>query len=86
MTIDLARMIGLVAGLLTTASLLPQLVKTIRTRSAKDLSLIMLFMFWAGIICWLTYGIMVKEWPVIFANSITLVMASLLLACKRKFR
>jgi MtN3 and saliva related transmembrane protein len=85
-TLDLARMIGLIAGILTTASLFPQLIKTIRTRSSKDLSLVMLFMFWIGIICWLIYGIMVREWPIIFANSITLVMASVLVACKLKYR
>jgi MtN3 and saliva related transmembrane protein len=85
-TIDLARIIGLVAGMLTTASLVPQLVKTIKTKSAGDLSLVMLMLFWVGIGCWLTYGLMVNEWPIIAANCITLVMCSILVICKIRYR
>jgi MtN3 and saliva related transmembrane protein len=84
-TLDTARIIGLIAGILTTASLLPQLLRTLKTKSAKDLSLGMLSLFVSGILCWLAYGIMVHEWPIIFANSITLVMASILLICKIRF-
>lgn len=85
MTIDTPRIIGLIAGILTTASLLPQLIRTIKTKSAKDLSLGMFLFFVLGIICWLTYGIMVQEWPIIAANIITLIMAVILLVCKIKY-
>lgn len=86
MIIDTARCIGLVAGILTTTSLLPQLIKTIKTRSAGDLSLIMLLLFWTGVVFWLTYGFLVNEWPIIAANSITLVIVSVLVICKILFR
>jgi MtN3 and saliva related transmembrane protein len=84
-TIDTPRIIGLIAGILTTSSLLPQLIRTIKTKSAKDLSLGMFLFFVLGIACWLIYGIMVGEWPIIAANIITLVMAVILLVCKIKF-
>ncbi|MBN1129642.1 MAG: SemiSWEET transporter [Chitinispirillaceae bacterium] len=86
MTFDTARMIGLVAGILTTSSLLPQLLKTIKTRSSGDLSLVMLLMFWIGIVCWLVYGMMVNEWPIIASNSVTLVMVSILVICKIRYQ
>lgn len=79
-------MIGLVAGILTTSSLLPQLLKTIKTRSSGDLSLVMLLMFWIGIVCWLVYGMMVNEWPIIASNSVTLVMVSILVICKIRYQ
>ena len=85
MTIDTPRIIGLVAGILTTSSLLPQLIRTLKTKSAKDLSLGMFLFFVLGIVCWLTYGIMVGEWPIIVANAITLVMGVILLVCKIRF-
>jgi MtN3 and saliva related transmembrane protein len=85
-TIDTARIIGLIAGLLTTSSLLPQLVRTIKTKSAHDLSLVMYLLFVLGIVGWLIYGIMVKEWPIILANAVTFVMASALIICKIKYR
>jgi MtN3 and saliva related transmembrane protein len=84
-TIDTPRIIGLLAGILTTSSLLPQIIRTLKTKSAKDLSLGMFLFFVLGIVCWLVYGIMVKEWPIIAANVITLVMAVILLVCKLKF-
>jgi MtN3 and saliva related transmembrane protein len=84
-TLDTPRIIGLLAGILTTSSLLPQLIRTLKTKSAKDLSLGMFLLFVLGIVCWLTYGIMVGEWPIIAANVITLVMAVILLVCKIKF-
>jgi MtN3 and saliva related transmembrane protein len=84
-TLDTPRIIGLLAGILTTSSLLPQLIRTLKTKSAKDLSLGMFLLFVLGIVCWLTDGIMVGEWPIIAANVITLVMAVILLVCKIKF-
>jgi MtN3 and saliva related transmembrane protein len=84
-TLDTPRIIGLIAGILTTSSLLPQLIRTLKTKSAKDLSLGMFLFFVLGVVCWLIYGIMVGEWPIIAANVITLVMGMILLVCKIKF-
>jgi len=39
MDTDLQNVLGLVAGMLTTIAFLPQLLKTWRTKSAKDVSL-----------------------------------------------
>ena len=80
------KVLGLVAGALTTVAFVPQVVKTYQTRSAKDLSMGMFLIFCAGTLCWLAYGIMISDLPVIAANSVTLVLASLLLFFKLKYR
>lgn len=80
------QMLGLVAGACTTIAFLPQVLKTWKTRSAKDLSLGMFSFFCFGVLLWLIYGIMVNDVPVIAANMLTLMLASTLLFFKLRFK
>ena len=80
------QVIGLLAGSLTTAAFLPQVIKTWKSRSAKDLSLGMFSMFCLGVALWLVYGFVVNDVPVIAANLVTLLLASTLLYFKFRFR
>lgn len=80
------QILGLAAGMCTTISFLPQVIKTWKTRSAKDLSLGMFLLFCIGVVLWLVYGIMVMDIPVIAANFVTLLLASTLLIFKLKFK
>jgi MtN3 and saliva related transmembrane protein len=77
-----ATWVGLVAGTLTTVAVIPQLVKTWRTRHARDLSLWQQLILIAGMACWLWYGIVVRDLPLIAANSISLFCYLLLLGMK----
>ena len=61
--------VGYLAGLLTTGSAIPQVVKSWRTRSVQDLSLLMLCMLNVGLLCWLVYGISYRDWPVALTNG-----------------
>lgn len=79
---DGSETLGLMAGALTTAAFVPQVVKTWRTRSAGDFSLPMLLMFVAGIALWLAYGLMANARPVVYANTITLALSSFILVVK----
>jgi MtN3 and saliva related transmembrane protein len=83
---DLQQIIGLAAGTLTTVSFLPQLIRTVKTRSSRDLSVGMVCFFLVGIILWLTYGVMARAWPIILANGATLVLASILLVLVIRYR
>ena len=64
---------GFSAALLTTIAFLPQLYKTWNTKSANDVSLIMLILFIAGLICWIIYGIKIDSTPILVANIITFI-------------
>jgi MtN3 and saliva related transmembrane protein len=78
-------LLGVLAGILTTISFVPQLLKTWRTKSAKDVSLPMLMSFCAGVFLWLVYGILIQSIPVILANLITLILALIILGLKLKY-
>ena len=80
------QLLGLSAGTLTTIAFLPQVIKTWRSRSAKDLSLGMFSLFCLGVAMWLAYGILVQDIPVIAANVMTLMLASTLLFFKLRFK
>jgi MtN3 and saliva related transmembrane protein len=83
---NIVQLLGLVAGSLTTAAFLPQVLKTWKSKSAKDLSLGMFSLFCLGVTLWLIYGFMVNDIPVIAANLVTLMLASTLLIFKLRFR
>jgi MtN3 and saliva related transmembrane protein len=83
---DAIQLIGLAAGMLTTIAFLPQVIKTWKSRSAKDLSLGMFSLFCLGVAMWLAYGILVMDIPVIAANMLTLMLASTLLFFKLRFK
>ncbi|MBX2896510.1 MAG: SemiSWEET family sugar transporter [Cyclobacteriaceae bacterium] len=83
---DTSKIIGLIAGFLTTVAFVPQVVKTWRTKSARDLSLVMFSLFCAGVFLWMIYGIMINELPVILWNVITLVLALVILFFKVRFK
>ena len=71
---DHVEIIGLVAGCLTTAAFLPQVMRTLRTGSARDFSALMLILFVAGVGLWLAYGLMAGLAAVVAANALTLLL------------
>lgn len=82
---NLVTTLGLIAGTLTTAAYLPQLIKTWRSKSAGDISWSMLITLCLGIVLWLVYGVYVQDLPVILANMVTLMLTSVILALKVRY-
>lgn len=76
--------LGLTAGALTTCAFLPQVYRAWRTQSTDDLSLGMLVLFVAGLVCWIAYGVALREPPIIASNAVTLALALFLLNLKRR--
>ena len=72
--------IGLGAAILTMFGFLPQIIKTLKTKSVKDVSLVTLFQLSIGGSLWIVYGTHLKNIIIITANSITLVSLMVLLA------
>jgi MtN3 and saliva related transmembrane protein len=77
--------IGIAAGTLCTISFLPQIIRILKTRHTKDLSLITYFIFSLGVFLWLIYGVLIKELPVILANAITFIFCLIIIAMKIKY-
>ncbi|WP_147205013.1 SemiSWEET family sugar transporter [Segetibacter aerophilus] len=78
--------IGIVAGIFTSASLLPQLVKIIKEKKVEDLSMTMFFSLLIGIILWVVYGILREDWPIIVTNSFSVLLNLFILVLKFKYR
>lgn len=80
----LTDIIGSVAATLTTVAFLPQAIQVIKTKSTRDISLVMYLVFTAGVGFWLTYGILLGAVPIIIGNVITLFLALIVLIMKLK--
>lgn len=82
---SISEILGLTAGLFTTGSLVPQVIKIYQRKSAEDISLIFNLLFLAGGLLWLSYGITDKLMPVIFWNSLATILVILMLIGKLKY-
>jgi len=78
--------IGMIGASLTTVAFLPQAIKTIRTKNTRDLSLGMFVLSEMGVVMWLTYGILIGDVPIIFANVITFFLISTIIVMKIKYK
>ncbi|MDX1959307.1 MAG: SemiSWEET transporter [Leptospiraceae bacterium] len=76
--------IGYIAAFLTTISFVPQTIRVVMTKRTEDISRNMYIILILGIILWLVYGIIKKEFPIIFANIFTFIFASTILFYKLK--
>jgi len=74
--------IGLSAAVLTMFAFIPQIVKIIKTKSAKDVSIITLLQLSLGVSLWIAYGLHLQDWIIVTANSTTLCSLIVLLFLK----
>jgi len=80
-----AEAIGYAAATLTTVSFVPQLLRVVRLRSARDISLGMFLIFSVGVALWLVYGLVEHSMPVTLANAVTLALSLTILALKLRY-
>ena len=73
---------GYFAAVLTTLAFIPQLIKTLKTKKADDVSLTTLIMFLTGVAAWIIYGIQISSKPILIANTITFLLNFLILVFK----
>ena len=78
--------IGFIAGFCTTIAFIPQLINIIKTRSTKDISLLMYIIFCTGLVLWIIYGYLNYSYPIIIANTITLLLAVIIITMKLKWK
>ena len=78
--------LGFAAGVLTASSLIPQVVKTWKEKKAEDVSLLMLVILLTGIVLWIVYGIKREDLPIIATNSVSLLVNSIMIVLRIKFR
>ena len=74
--------IGIIAGICTTVSFIPQIIKILKTGNTRDISLSMYIILTVGISLWVVYGFFLGEIPIILANSVVFVLCLFILTAK----
>ncbi|MGA9365526.1 MAG: SemiSWEET family transporter [Bacteroidota bacterium] len=82
----LANLVGYTAAVVGTFLMLPQVVKSWRTKRVEDLSLGMTILYFLNCLLWLIYGLLITAVPMIVANSTGLVISIIQVALKLKYR
>lgn len=82
---EIINIFGYGAAICTTVAFLPQFIKAYKHKHTKDISLSMYIIFILGIALWLTYGIFQMDWPIILANTVTIILAGGVLIMKIKY-
>lgn len=77
--------LGYIAGILVVISLLPQAIKSWKTKSTRDISLWRYIIYTIGLILWITYAVIIKNGPVAVMNSVGLVLAFSILFLKIRY-
>ena len=80
------QILGMTAGSISAITFLPQVIKTWKTKSANDISLLMFTFATISVIMWLIYGIILEDIPIIYTNSLVLVCSLIMLYFKYRFR
>ena len=84
-TTSWADIVGSLAAILTTVSFFPQAWHSFKTKDVSGVSLGMYSVFTVGVALWLVYGLLLRAWPIVVANVITLGLALAILGMKVVF-
>lgn len=78
--------VGIAAGIFTSASLLPQLIKLLNEKKAQEISIFFLAILFVGLSLWIWYGIMKNDIPIIATNSFSIVINLLMIIYGMKYK
>lgn len=87
MNVNFVDVLGTVAGIITTLTFLPQVIKTWKDKSAKDISLMMFVIAVTNEIMWIAYGALLSpvNWVIILTNSVLLIFSSIMIWLKLRY-
>lgn len=74
--------LGLIAGVCTSISFIPQAIQTIKTRQTEGISLVTYVLFFLGVCSWVIYGTLKGDIAVLLTNVVTLIPCSTILYLK----
>jgi MtN3 and saliva related transmembrane protein len=76
---------GFAAGVVTAIGMMPQLVKTVKTKKVDELSIQMFLIYLLGFIMWITYGVVQEDLPIVVTNSISVILTLIMIYLKIRF-
>lgn len=83
---DYPEIVGLVAGIFTSVSLLPQLVKLLKHKKAEDISLFYLVILFIGLGMWIWYGVLREDLPIVVTNGFSLVINGIIIVLGVRYK
>lgn len=86
MILILPQIIGIMAGICTSVSLLPQLIKIIKEKKVEDLSPFMLLILFTGLSLWVYYGVLREDWPIIITNSFSVLINGIMIVLLFRYK
>jgi MtN3 and saliva related transmembrane protein len=78
--------IGLAAGICTSISLLPQLIKLVKHKKAEDISLFYLIILFVGLALWMWYGFLRDDIPILVTNGFSLVLNGIVIVLGIRYK
>ncbi|MFH1916020.1 MAG: SemiSWEET family transporter [Nanoarchaeota archaeon] len=82
---DIANIIGYAATVVGTCLMLPQVIKSWKTKRVADVSLLMLVFYFFNCLLWGIYGVLIHAIPVIVANTMGFLVSIVQLGLKLKY-
>lgn len=82
----MTEVIGYLAGILVASSSIPQIIKSWRTKSTKDLSYGLMSLNLVGQILWIVYAYLTKSYPLGLTGLVILIFAFSLLVLKIRYK
>jgi len=77
--------LGYSAGFITSLTFLPQVIKTWKEKSAKDISLLMFVIAAINEVMWIAYGILKNDWVIIITNVVVIAMSIIMIFLKLRY-
>ena len=86
LAVQVTKIVGIAAGVLTGTSMLPQLIKIFKEKKAGQVSVFMLAILITGLSLWVWYGLLKEDWPIIVTNLFSLVVNLMMMFLRYKYR
>lgn len=83
---NLTTLLGLIACFLTTGAFLPQIIKTVKTKNTKNISLSMYIVYMIGVVFWFAYGASIHEVAILVGNTFSFIFGLTMLIMKIKYK
>jgi MtN3 and saliva related transmembrane protein len=77
--------LGYAACAVTALTFLPQVIKTWKEKSAKNVSLLMFLIAFINEVMWIAYGVLRNDMVIIVTNVIMIIMCSTMIVLKLKY-
>ena len=84
--IGISKLVGIAAGVLTGASMLPQLIKVVKEKKVSQVSVVMLLLLVSGLALWVWYGFVLEDWPIIITNMFSLLVNIVMIFLRYRYR